>query len=58
MTSQGAASVLELPSEPTVGQLLNLEFINEDQVINGKSNNQKTAQATAGFEEIILLDPP
>ena len=58
MTSQGAASVLELPSEPTVGQLLNSEFISEDQVTNRKSNNQKTAQATAGFEEIILLDPP
>ena len=47
MTSQGAARVLELPSEPTVGQLLNSEFISEDQVTNGKSNNQKTAQATA-----------
>ena len=58
MTSQGAASVLEFPSEPTVGQLLNSEFISEDQVTNGKSNNQKTAQAIAGFEEIILLDPP
>ena len=58
MTSQGAASVLELPSEPTIGQLVNSPFISEDQVTNGKSNNQKTAQATAGFEEIILLDPP
>ena len=58
MTSQDAASVLELPSEPTIGQLLDSEFISEDQVTNGKSNNQKTAQATAGLEEIILLDPP
>ena len=58
MTNQGAASVLELPSEPTVGKLLNSPFISEDQVINGKSSNQKTSQATAGFEEIILLDPP
>ena len=58
MTSQDAASVLELPSEPIVGQLLDSEFISEDQVTNGKSKNQKTAQATAGLEEIILLDPP
>ena len=58
MTSQGAASVLELPSEPTVGKLLNSPFISEDQVTNGKTNNKKTAQAIAGFEEIILLDPP
>ena len=58
IVSQGAASVLELPSEPTVGQLLNSPFISEDQVTNGKTNNKETAQATAGFEEIILLDPP
>ena len=58
IVSQGAASVLELPSEPTVGQLLNSPFISEDQVTNGKTNNKETAQATTGFEEIILLDPP
>ena len=58
MTNQGAASVLELPSEPTVGQLLNSPFISEDQVTNGESNTMESAQATAGFEEIILLDPP
>ena len=58
IVSQGAASVLELPSEPTVGQLLNSPFISEDQVTNEKTNNKETAQATAGFEEIILLDPP
>ena len=58
MTNQGAASVLELPSEPTVGQLINSEFISEDQVTYGESNTVESAQATAGFEEIILLDPP
>ena len=58
MTNQGAASVLELPSEPTVGQLINSEFISEDQVTYGESNTMESAQATAGFDEIILLDPP
>ena len=58
IVSQGPASVLELPSEPTVGQLLNSPFVSEDQVTNGKTNNKETSQATAGFEEIILLDPP
>ena len=58
MTNQGAASVLELPSEPTVGQLINSEFISENQVTYGESNTMESAQATAGFEEIILLDPP
>ena len=58
IVSQGAASVLELPSEPTVGQFLNSPFVSEDQVTNEKTNNKETAQATAGFEEIILLDPP
>ena len=58
MTNQGAASVLELPSEPTVGQLLNSPLISENQIINGKSNTMESAQATVGFEEIILLDPP
>ena len=58
MTNQGAASVLELPSEPTAGQLLNSPSISENQVTNGKSNTMESTQATAGFEEIILFDPP
>ena len=58
MTNQGAASVLELPSVPTAGQLLNSPSISENQVTNGKSNTMESAQATAGFEEIILLNPP
>ena len=58
MTNQGAVSVLELPPVPTEEQLINLPSISENQVTNGKTNNEETAQATAGFEEIILIDPP
>ena len=58
MTNQGAAGALELPPVPTEEQLINLPSISENQVTNGKTNNQETAQATSGFEEIILLDPP
>ena len=58
MTNQGAASVLELPSVPTEEQFLNSPSISENQVTNGKTNNKESAQATVGFEEIILLDPP
>ena len=57
MTNQGAASVLELPPVPTEEQLLNLPSISENQVTNGKTNNKESVEATAGFEEIILLDP-
>ena len=56
--NQGEAGVVVLPSVPTVGQLLNSESISENQVNNGKSNTKESAQATAGVEEIILLDPP
>ena len=42
MTNQGAASVLELPSVPTEGQLFNSESISEDQVTNGKSNTMES----------------
>ena len=58
MDNQGATEVLVLPSAPTVRQLLNSPSISENQVNNGKSNTMESAQATAGVEEIILLDPP
>ena len=58
MASQGEAEVLVLPSVATAGQLLSLKSINENQVDNGKSNTNDSAQATAVVEEIILLDPP
>ena len=55
---QGEAEVLVLPLVATAGQLLSLNSITENQVNNGKSNTKESAQATAGVEEIILLDPP
>ena len=58
MANQGEAEVLVLPSVPTAGQLLGSNSISESQVNNGKSNTKESTQATAGVEEIILLDPP
>ena len=58
MDNQGAAEVFVLPSAPTVRQLLNSPSISEKQVNNGTSNTMESAQATAGVEEIIHLDPP
>ena len=58
MDNQGAAGVLVLPSVPTAGKLLSSKSITENQVTNGKSTTKESAQATAGVEEIILLDPP
>ena len=58
IANQGEAEVLALPSVATAGQLLSSNSINENQVNNGKSNTKESAQATAGVEEIILLDPP
>ena len=58
IASQGEDEVLVLPSMPTAGQLLSSKSISEKPSNNGKSNTKDSAQATAGFEEIILLDPP
>ena len=58
MANRGEADILVFPSVPTVRQLLNSPSISENQVNNGKSNTKESAQATAGVEEIILLDPP
>ena len=58
IVSQGEEEVLVFPSTPTVRQLFKSESISEEQVTNGKSNTMESAQATAGVEEIILLDPP
>ena len=58
IASQGVEEVLLLPSVPTAGQLLSSNSISENQVNNGKSNTKDSAQATAGVEEIILLDTP
>ena len=56
--SQGDEEILDLPSTPTASKLLNSKAITEDQVNNWAPNTIESAQATAGVEEIILLDPP
>ena len=58
IVSQGGDEILVLPSTPTARQLTNSESISEDQVTNWTPNTMESAQATAGVEEIILLDPP
>ena len=58
IANQGEAEVLVFPSVATAGQLLSSNSISENQVNDGKSNTKESAQATAGVEEIILLDPP
>ena len=55
---QGDEEILDLPSTPIASQLLNSKAITEDQVNNWTPNTKESAQATAGVEEIILLDPP
>ena len=57
IVSQGDEEILVLPSTPTVSQLINSESISKDQVNNWTTNTMEPAQATAGVEEIILLDP-
>ena len=58
IANKGESGVLALPSVATAGQLLSSNSISENQVNNWKSNTKESAQATAGVEEIILLDPP
>ena len=58
MVNQGGEEILIFPSTPTARQLINSESISEDQVTNWTPNTMESAQATAGVEEIILLDPP
>ena len=58
IVSQGDEKILVLSSTPTVSQLINSESISEDQVNNWAPNTMESIQATAGVEEIILLNPP
>ena len=58
IVSQGDEEILVLPLTPTVSQVINSKAITEDQVNNWAPNTMKSTQATAGVEEIILLDPP
>ena len=56
--SQGDEEILVLPSTPNASQLLNSTAITEEQVNNWAPNTMESTQATAGVEEILLLDPP
>ena len=58
MVSQGDEEILFLPSIPTASQLINSESISENKINNWAPNTMESTQATAGVEEIILLDPP
>ena len=58
IVSQGDEEILVLPSTPTANQLINSQSISEDQFNNWAPNTMESTQATAGVEEIILLDPP
>ena len=56
--SQEDVEILVLASTPTASQLLNSTAITKEQFNNWSPNKMESAQATAGVEEIILLDPP
>ena len=56
--SLGDEEILVLPSTPTASQLPNSTAITEEQFNNWSPNKMESTQATAGVEEIILLDPP
>ena len=56
--SQEDKEILVLPSPLTASQLLNSKAITEEQINNWVPNTMESAPATAGVEEIILLDPP
>ena len=58
IVSQGDEEIVVFPSTPTASQLINSQSISEDQVNNWTPNTMESTQATAGVEEIILLDPP
>ena len=56
--SLGDEEILILPSTPNASQLINSKAISEDHFNNWAPNTLEPAQANAGVEEIILLDPP
>ena len=58
IVSQGDEEIVVFPSTLTTSQLINSESISEDQINNWAPNTMESTQATAGVEEIILLDPP
>ena len=58
MINHGDEGELVLPTTPTVSQLLNPTSTPEEQFNLWPPNIKEPSQATAGVEEIILLDPP
>ena len=59
LANQDEAAVWELPSGTTAEKLVSPKSPSEKEKINnGKSNIKALAQATAGVEELLLLDPP
>ena len=58
LISHGDEEIFVLPSTSNASQLLNSKAIIEDHFNNWAPNKMESAQATAGVEEIILLDPP
>ena len=58
LDKKGEAVVWELPLVVTAEQLLSSKSTSEKKINNEQSNIKALAQATAGVEEILLLDPP
>ena len=58
LDKKGETVVWELPSVVTAEQLLSSKSTSEKKINNEKSNIKALAQAIAGVEEILLLDPP
>ena len=58
LDTENEAVVWELPSVVTSEQLLSPKSPSEKKINNEKSNIKALAQATAGVEELLLLDPP
>ena len=58
LANQGGAVVWELSLVATAEQLLSPKSPSEKKINIEKSNIKALAQATAGVEELLLLDPP
>ena len=59
LADQDEAIVWELPSGTTAEKLVSSKSPSEKKKINnGKSSIKALTQATAGVEELLLLDPP
>ena len=58
LANQNEAVVRELPSVVTAAQLVSPKSPSEKKINNEESNIKALAYATAGVEELLLLDPP